>query len=315
MTIAAFITGAIRTEAIRTIALTTLAIALGTALPGTARAQAASGQREQMNRPAEPFKLIGNVYYVGTDGLASFLISSPQGHVLVNAGTADTVPLIEASITKLGFQLADVKYLVVTRAHADQAGGLTQLQKDTGAQILAGAADKAALESGLGEGVPPIKVDVAVNDGDKLNLIDKKVVKGGVLFVAHAMPGPTPGCTSWTLPVREQKWNHTVMFFCAPFTGVELGGSARAGIAGDYQKTLSAARGIIADVFVGPYPDMFKLNDKRALIHDGWLNPFIKAGEYHAYLMAAEKDFKAALARQPGAVSADAAPAPPPKKK
>jgi len=264
---------------------------------------------EVMTKPAEPFKIIGNVYYVGTEGSASYLVTSPQGSVLVDAGLAETVPLVESSIEKLGFQLADIKYLLTSRAAPDRAGGLAKFKKDTGAQIVASAADKPLLEGGLsGQGVEAVTVDRVIGDGDKLNLVDARVTKGGVLFVARLTPGPTPGCTSWMVPVREQKWNHTVIFYCGSFVGDNrlVGASARPDIVEDYQKTFATARGIIADVFLAPYPDMFKMNDKRALIHDGWLNPFIKAGEFHTYLDAADAAFKAELTRQQQALSADA---------
>jgi metallo-beta-lactamase class B len=270
-----------------------------------------------MTRPTEPFKIIGDLYYVGTEGSASYLVTSPQGSVLIDAGLAETVPLVEANIAKLGFQLADIKYLFTSRAAPDRAGGLAQFKKDTGAQIVASALDKPLLEGGLAaRGVDAVKVDRVVGDGDKLNLVDSKINKGGVLFVAHLMPGPTPGCTSWTLPVREQKWNHTVIFDCGAFVGDNrlAGNAERPGIVEDYQKTFAAAKNLIADVFLAPYPDMFKMTDKRALIHEGWLNPFIRAGEFHAYVDAAEKDFKAELARQQQAVSANAAASPAAKK-
>lgn len=262
------------------------------------------------NRPIAPAKIIGDLYYVGTEGLSSFLVTSPKGDVLIDAGTSDTAPLIEASIAKLGFKLTDIKYILITRAAADRAGGLARIQKDTGAQVLAGAADKPMLEGGLAaEGVEPVKVDRAVADNDKLNLVDAKVTKGGVLFVAHATPGPTPGCTSWTLPIRDQKWNHTAIFFCGAFVGdVRLvGKDARPGVIDDYRNTLTAGRSLIADIFLGPYPDMFKMKEKLALVHDGWPDPFIKAGEFHGYLDAAQKDFNAELARQQQALSAEAA--------
>jgi metallo-beta-lactamase class B len=284
-------------------------IAFLLALAG-ASADAQAPAPDVLNKPTEPFKIIGNVYYVGTEGSASYLVTSPRGSALIDSGLAETVPLIEANIARLGFQLADIKYLLTSRAHPDRAGGLARMKKDTGAQIVASAADKPLLEGGLAaQGVEPVKVDRVVGDGDKLNLVDAGVNKGGVLFVAHLTPGPTPGCTSWTLPVREQKWNHTVIFYCGSFVGDArlVGSSARPGIVDDYQKTFATARGIIADVFVASYPDMFKMKDKRALVHDGWLNPFVKAGEFHAYLAAAEKEFKAELARQQQAVSADAA--------
>ena len=112
------------------------------------------------------------------------------------------------------------------------------------------------------------------------------------------------------MPVREQKWNHTAIFYCGSFVNdIKLvGNTARPRIVDDYQQTFATARGLIADVFLAPYPEMFRMNEKRALIHDGWANPFVKASEYHAYLNSAEKEFKSELARQQQAFSADAAP-------
>jgi metallo-beta-lactamase class B len=287
--------------------ITGTVIVLLTLASAAAHAQVPSP--EVMAKPTEPFKIIGDVYYVGTEGSASYLINSPQGSVLIDTGPAETVALVEANISKLGFQLADIKYLLTTRAAPDRAGGLAKFKKDTGAAVVASAADKPLLEGGLAaQGVEAVHIDRVVGDNDKLNLVDARVTKGGVLFVAHLTPGPTAGCTSWTLPVREQKWNHTVIFECGAFVGDNrlVGAAARPGIVEDYQKTFATERGIIADVFVAPYPAMFRMNEKRALIHDGWLNPFIKAGEFHAYLDAAEKEFKAELARQQQALSADA---------
>src|SRR5260221_482558 len=124
----------------------------------------------------------------------------------------------------------------------------------------------ALLEGGLAsQGIEAVKVDRVIGDGDQLNLIDARVTRGGVLFVARLTPGPTPGCTSWTLPVREQKWNHTVIFHCGLFVGDNklVGAAARPGIVDDYQKTFASARGIIPAVFLAPCPPTSKMNDKR----------------------------------------------------
>ena len=283
-------------------------IAAALVVLAAATAQAQTAAPDARNKPVAPFKIIGDLYYVGTEGLSSFLVKSPQGNALIDTGLADTAPLIEDSITRLGVKLSDIKYILISRAAPESAGGLARLRKDTGAQVLAGAADKPAIEAGFA-GVAAVKVDRAVADNDTLNLVDAKVTKGGVLFVAHAMPGPTPGCTSWTLPIRDQKWNHTAMFFCGVFAGGSrlVGKDARPGIVDDYQKTLTTAHYLIADIFLGPHPDMFRMKDKLALVHDGWANPFIKAGEFHAYLDAAQKEFNAELVRQQQALSAEAA--------
>src|SRR5437868_3636703 len=121
---------------------------------------------ENWNKPTEPFKIIGNIYYVGTNGLASYLVTSPQGHFLIDAAMPETATQIEGSIQKLGFKLSDVKYILNTHAHMDHTGGLAQIKKDTGAQLISGEKDKPLLEGGYYPGnddefvrFPPVKVD------------------------------------------------------------------------------------------------------------------------------------------------------------
>ena len=109
---------------------------------------AAEGQLEKWNKPTEPFKIIGNIYYVGTNGLASYRHQSPQGHFLIDAAMPETATQIEGSIQKLGFKLSDVKYILNTHAHMDHTGGLAQIKKDTGAQLISGEKDKPLLEGG-----------------------------------------------------------------------------------------------------------------------------------------------------------------------
>src|SRR5262249_7715533 len=135
---------------------------------------------EAWNKPIEPFKIIGNVYYVGTNGLASYLITSPQGHIVVDTAMPDATNQIESSIQKLGFKLSDVKYIVNTHAHMDHTGGFAQLKKDTGAQLISGEKDKPLLEGGYYPGqeneevlkFPPAKVDRVVHQGDKVTVGD-----------------------------------------------------------------------------------------------------------------------------------------------
>jgi metallo-beta-lactamase class B len=100
------------------------------------------------NKPTEPFRMIGNVYYVGTDGLASYLITSLQGHVLVDTVMPDATSQIKANIEKLGFKVTDIKYLLNTHAHIDHTGGLAEMKAASGAQLVAGEADKPLLEGG-----------------------------------------------------------------------------------------------------------------------------------------------------------------------
>src|SRR5262245_46034651 len=131
-----------------------IAVALIALLPlaGTAQAQTVKDLlatlRAKWNTPTEPFKMIGNVYYVGTDGLASYLITSPQGHILVDTVMPESTSLIKANIEKLGFKITDIKYLLNTHAHIDHTGGLAEIKKASGARMVAGEADKSLLDGG-----------------------------------------------------------------------------------------------------------------------------------------------------------------------
>ena len=124
--------------------------------------------------------------------------------------------------------------------------------------------------------------------------------KRDLTLAAYMTPGHTPGCTTWTTVAREKKWNHTVVFFCSMSVAANrvVGKLTYPGIVEDYKKTFGSARGIIADVFLAPHPEMFKMEDKRPLIGKYDVNPFIKAGEFHAYMRDAEKAFNEGLAKQ-----------------
>jgi metallo-beta-lactamase class B len=259
------------------------------------------------NTPTEPFKIIDNVYYVGTAGLSSFLVTSPNGHVLIDTATAQATPLIKANIEKLGFKVSDIKYLLNTHAHLDHTGGFAEFKKETGAQMVASAADKPLLEGGYYPGAenenalkfPPVKVDRVIGQGDKITI-------GKVTLTAHMTPGHSPGCTTWTTVAREKRWNHTVVFFCSATIALNrlVGNPTYPNIVDDYRKTFTNARAIIADVFLAPHPEMFNMEEKRALIGKYGVNPFVKASEFHTFLRNAEKAFEEGLAKQRAATEA-----------
>jgi metallo-beta-lactamase class B len=289
------------------------------AVPAQAQTPAdlAAQMRVKWTTATEPFKIIDNVYYVGTEGLASFLVTSPNGHVLVNSALAEATPLIKANIDKLGFKLTDIKYLLSTEAHYDHAGGWAELKKDTGAQLVSSAADKPLLEGGTYPGqednaalkFPPVKVDRVVADGEKIvipDTVNKGRAKRDLTLIAYMTPGHTPGCISWTTVTREKKWNHTVVFFCSTSIAMNrvVGSLTYPAIVDDYKKTFVRAKGIIADVFLAPHPEMFKMADKVPNIGKFGVNPFVKAGEFHAHVREAEKAFDEGLARQKASVEA-----------
>src|SRR5438128_3169378 len=168
------------------------------------------------NTPTEPFKMIGNVYYVGTDGLASYLITSPQGHILVDTVMPEATSQIKANIEKLGFKVTDIKYLVNTHAHIDHTGGLAEMKQASRAQMVAGEADKPLLEGGYYPGTPedtalafpPVKVDRTVREGDTVSV-------GDVTLTARETPGHSPGCTSWEFVVKDGDATRSVLIFCS----------------------------------------------------------------------------------------------------
>src|SRR6201989_3653742 len=165
--------------------------------------------------PFEPFQLIGNIYYVGTDGIAVYFIKTSQGLILMDTAMQQSTGMIKDNIAKLGLKEADIKIILNTHAHLDHTGGFAEIKKETGAQLVAGERDKPLLEGGYYPGdeknadlaFPPVKVDRAVKEGDKVTL-------GDTTLVAHSMPGHSPGCTSWEMTVKDGGQDRDVLFFC-----------------------------------------------------------------------------------------------------
>jgi metallo-beta-lactamase class B len=271
---------------------------------GSAQAQTLSTQRKAMleywNKPTESFKIIGNIYYVGTNGLASYLVTSPQGHFLIDTAMPETATQIEASIQKLGFKLSDVKYILNTHAHMDHTGGIAQIKKNTGAQVVSGEKDKPLLEGGYYPGnddefvkFPPVKVDRVVQHGDKLTLDD-------VTITANSTPGHSPGCTSWSMTVKDGDASRSVMIFCSATVALNrlVTNPTHPGIVDDYRKTFAWSKNVHPDVLLAPHPEMYSMAEKRAKIAEGAPNPFVKPGEFNAFVDKLEKDFDTGLAKQ-----------------
>jgi metallo-beta-lactamase class B len=256
------------------------------------------------DKPTEPFKVIDNIYYVGTDGLASYLITSPQGHILVDTAMPEAAPQIKGSIEKLGFKVSDIKYLLNTHAHLDHAGGLAEMKKASGAQVVAGEADKPLLEGGYypGQreetllGFPPVKVDRTVREGDTVTV-------GEITLTAHETPGHSPGCTSWTLQVKDGDATRSVLIFCSATVALNrlVTNPTYPGIIDDYRKTFLRAKEMTADVLLAPHPEMYNMAEKRAKIADGAANPFVNPGEFKAYATTLERAFEESVAKQTAA--------------
>lgn len=252
------------------------------------------------NAPIAPFNVIGNIYYVGTEGVSSYLIAAPQGHFLLDGAIAQSVPQIVANIRALGFDIRDVKYLLNSHAHIDHAGGLAGLQRASDAAMAASAADRATLEAGAigygptaGMAFPPIRVDRVVDDGDALSL-------GGVTLVAHMTPGHTAGCTSWSMAVAgADAVRHTAFFHCsATVAGQSLAPEAYPGMIAAYRETFARVRGLEADVFLANHGNFFDLEAKRARQIAGDANAFVEPGALQRFNQEMEQAFEAELARQ-----------------
>jgi metallo-beta-lactamase class B len=257
-------------------------------------------ERLVWNKPMKPFPVIGNVYDVGTAGLSVFLIVTPKGDILVDGALPESVPAIEKNIAALGFKLSDIKILLNTHAHFDHAGGLARLKADSGAQLYAGAGDRAILESGhiaFGPSAqvdfPPVKVDHPVHNGSKISL-------DGVTLTARSMPGHTPGCTSWTMTVTEAGVPHSLMFFCSMTVAGNplVGNKTWPGIVDAYRASFAKLKGMKTDIFLAPHAEQFGLQGKLARVKPGAPNPFIDPGELQRFAAKTEADFNTELARQ-----------------
>jgi metallo-beta-lactamase class B len=250
--------------------------------------------RSEWNQPVAPFRILGNVHYVGTAGIAAYLITGPEGHILIDGGMAESVPQIAANIARLGFKLRDVKILLINHAHWDHAGGLAEFKRLTGARLLASAGDRPGLEAGRLDYRPdldpfqPAKVDEVIAEGQAITL-------GGTILTTRLTPGHTKGCTSWTMSVPSGGDSLNVLFACSlTVAGQPLGrGNGYDGAADDFRATFARLRTLQADVFLGFHPSGFDMAAKRAKLDAGNAEAFVDPGELRRRVDAAEAAFEA----------------------
>ena len=256
--------------------------------------------------PHTPFRIVGNVYYVGSKDLASYLITTPQGHILINSNLTTSVPQIQKSVEALGFHFKDVKILLISHGHWDHAAGSAAVVKATGAKYMVMDADVPLIESGgktdfqygseAGSQFPPAKVDRVLHDGDEVRL-------GGVVLVAHKTPGHTKGCTTWTMTVADGGKSYDVVIVGSPKvnTGYRLvKNAAYPGIAQDYEQTFRTLKALPCDVFLGAHGGYFGMEAKFQRIKEGGANPFVDPEGYRSYVEEREQAFRRELAKQPG---------------
>jgi len=243
------------------------------------------------NQPFEPFRLIGNIYYVGARGVSSFFINTRAGAILLDGGLEGTAPYIERNLAKLGFRVQDVKVLLNSHAHFDHAGGLAALQKASGARLVASQGDAAVLRAGAPQ-QPAVRVDRVIADGDTVEL-------GGSVLTAHVTAGHTPGCTTWTMTVVEAGRSHPVVFHCSTSVVDRLLNNPRyPSIVADYERSFAVLRALPCDVLLAPHGDFFQLAAKREKLTAGGPNPFIDPGELRRFVDRSEQSFREALAKE-----------------
>lgn len=284
-----------RSGAIRAKSLLRRAVIVVTTLAAPTIATAATPNPPAWTRPAAPIHLVGPIWYVGTEGLASYLIKTRDGAILLDATMAKNVPAIERNIRATGVPLDRVALLLVSHAHFDHAAGDAAMARDTGARVVAGAGDVSALESGTPPGetsygvirFPPVKVSRVVRDGDRVSL-------GGVTLRAIATPGHTPGCTSWSTRVVERGRPLTVLFPCSvSVAGNRLIGNRRyPGIVADLRGSIARLARERADVVLPFHPEQADV--RRRAAEGRLVAPHLLA----TLMQQASDDFARELARQ-----------------
>lgn len=262
----------------------------------------ADAQSREWNKPVPPFRIVGNLYYVGAIEIASYLITTPQGHFLLDGGFVETAPQIERNIAQLGFKLSDVKYLLNSHAHCDHAGGLAELKQKSGAKFVATAPDADLLKRG-GHGdfrfgdtmtFPPVDVDQVIGDGESIHLGDQKLT-------AYLTPGHTRGNTTWTARIKEGAKEYDVVFAGSPSTLDYrlVGKESYPGIAADFEKMFAVLKKLPCDIFLSDHGWFFSFEQKRERLARGETpNPFIDPDGYKGFVSDKEKEFRQKLESQ-----------------
>ena len=261
----------------------------------------------EWTEPFPPFRIAGNLYYVGSKGLASYLVTTPQGNILINSNLEKSVPMIRENVEKLGFKFSDTKILLISHAHWDHCAGSAAVKELTGAKYMVMDADVAQIEAG-GKGdfqygdnpasrYQPTKVDRVLHDGDEVKL-------GGTVLVAHLTPGHTKGTTTWTTKVADGGKTYDVVIVGSPNVnaGYKLVNNALyPQIASDYRRMFRVLKSLPCDVFLGAHGTYYGMEAKYARLKAGGPNPFVDPEGYKSYVAEREQTFLAELAKQTAA--------------
>jgi metallo-beta-lactamase class B len=257
-----------------------------------------------MPNPFPPFRIAGNLYYVGTDDLATYLVVTPKGNILINSDLEANIPMIKASIEKLGFKFSDTKILLISHAHFDHAAGSASIKQQTKAKYMVMDADVPLVESGgktdfhYGNDpsmyFPSTKVDKILHDGDQVKL-------GGTVLTAHLTAGHTKGCTTWTMQVIDHGKPYQVVIVGSLNVnpGYKLiNNKSYPNIAKDYEHAITILKSLHCDIFLGAHAGYFNLKDKYDLLNKDRTNPFIDPIGYKKHIAQKEQEFYTELDKQ-----------------
>ena len=254
--------------------------------------------------PFPAFRIAGNLYYVGSKDLASYLVTTPEGHILINSNLEAGVPLIRTSVESLGFKFSDIKILLISHAHSDHSGGSALVKELTGAKYMVMDGDVDVVDSGgktdfyyANDPEALFKattVDHTLHDGDEVKL-------GGSVLVARLTPGHTKGCTTWTMKVTEDSKTYNAVIVGSPNVnpGYKLVANDRySTIAEDYEKMFRVLQAQECDLFLGAHGSYFDLQSKYEQLKRGVTTAFVDPDGYRQFVAENDQAFQNELRRQ-----------------
>ena len=247
------------------------------------------GSEQDQTTQFPPHKVIGNIYYVGTKTLSSFLVVTPQGNILLDSTYERNVPVIQKSVADLGFKFSDIKILLGNHPHGDHQEGDARVKELTGAQVVVMAEDVDTLKA-IKPGGKEHPIDRIIHDGDTVTL-------GGTTLTAHLTAGHTPGCTAWTMKAQEGGKTYDVVFHCS----IRSPGTISPAVAAQFERTFKVVRALPCDVPLGDHPAQYRMLEKHAKLAARGANPFIDAANCDLEADIQEAMFRATLAQQQAA--------------
>ncbi len=266
--------------------------------------QVAAQDDPAWSKPFPSFRIVGNLYYVGSEDLASYLIATPQGNILINSNLEANVPQLQKSVEHLGFRFSDTKILLISHAHHEHCAGSALVKKLTGAQYFVMDADVPVVESG-GKAdfqygarpdmqFPPTHVDHELHDGETVQL-------GETVLMAHLTAGHTKGTTTWTMDVKDGNKTYHVVIVGGPNVSPDyklVNNPTYSLIADDYAQGFEVLKSLPCDIFLGAHGTYFDLEGKYARMKKGDRDAFFDPIGYKNYIDDREKAFQAELAKQ-----------------